>query len=168
MSEQDENLARCANCGAEFSSEAARCPYCGALNPAGAERAYMQELGRIEHETNVLDDAARDDFKANVGGNAKRIAIVALIAAAAIVAMLAIVHFSNQADEQRALDEYHAREAFREQHYAELDRLYEAGDDEALVDYALSLIDEPGSDALYSWQHYDYLESCFDRLENET
>ena len=34
----------CTNCGAEIDENDASCPYCGYLNPYGAERKYMKDL----------------------------------------------------------------------------------------------------------------------------
>ena len=31
----------CPNCGASFSEDEPRCPYCGTLNPGGAEIEYL-------------------------------------------------------------------------------------------------------------------------------
>ena len=39
-----DGQVQCFNCGAVHSVDDPRCPYCGALNPVGAEKAYMNKL----------------------------------------------------------------------------------------------------------------------------
>ena len=158
----DEAQTVCPECGAAFPADEARCPYCGSLNPTGAEADYMHKLETLRENTDRLDDEAEQAVRENIGRNAKRTAAI-VVAVIAIVAAFALgMGMLEQKGEQDALDAHHAREAFRQEHIEELDRLYEQGDDEALVEYALSLVNEPGFDAIYTWQHYDYLE---ERLE---
>ena len=152
-----EGQVTCANCGAAFSNDEPRCPYCSALNPEGAEAAYMDELENIRNDTDDLDDDVQHELEANLNRNAKRVVLVALIAVAAIIATFAIVNCTAKMEERQEIQEYQARESFREQYFAEFDRLYEAGDDDALSEYVWSLMDDPGFDGLFSWQHADYL-----------
>lgn len=157
-SPEGEARLTCPNCGAEFPAGDARCPYCGELNPTGAEAAYMRDLAEIRDETDDLDDDAQDVLKANLRRNATRTAVIIVAAAAVIAALFFAVTCADKNDEQRELREFQARESFRSQHFDQLDRLYDAGDDDALSNYAWSLMDDPGFDALFSWKHADYLE----------
>lgn len=153
------NLTHCPNCGADFPIEAPCCPYCEALNPYGAEKAYMGALADLRDETDNLDDDARANFKNDLKRNTKRTVVIAVIVVAALAALLFAFNCMGKHDERQALQEYQAREAFREQYFEEFDRLYEAGDDEALSDYVWSLMDDPGFDALFSWKHVGLLEA---------
>lgn len=148
----------CPNCGAGFSVEDARCPYCGALNPSGAEKAYMDALADIKDDTDELADDTQDDLKSNIQRNVKRTIAIIVIAAAVLAALFATFTCMDKRDEQQALKDFQAREAFKAQHFEELERLYEAEDDDALSDYVWNLVDEPGFDALFSWKHADFLE----------
>ena len=153
-----ETQAACPNCGAGFPIEEARCPYCGALNPYGAERAYMGALDSLKNETDDLDDSAEESFKNNLKRNAKRTIAVIVVVAAVLAALFLIVNYMDKSEEQHKLQDFQAREAFRAQHFEEFDRLYEAGDDDALSAYVWSLSSEPGFDALFSWKHVGFLE----------
>lgn len=148
----------CSNCGAEFAIDEPRCPYCGALNPAGAEKEYMEKLSGIREDTDMLDDAAMDSFKADLKRNTRRTAIVIVVVIAVLASLFFIATCTSRQEDQRALQEFQAREAFRTQHFAELDRLYAAGDDDALSAYVWNQMDDPGFDALWSWEHIDFLE----------
>ena len=162
QNDNNENIpdgqVKCFNCGAVHSVDDPRCPYCGALNPVGAEKAYMNELDDLKDETDQLAEDAEDDFGDSVQSNAKRIALIVVAVVAAIAVMFFAYNCMERHDERQEVKSYQARESFRQQHFQELDRLYEAGDDAALSEYAWSLADEPGFDALFSWEHVDYLE----------
>ena len=149
----------CPNCGAGFSVEEPRCPYCSTLNPAGAEKAYMSALADIRDDTDDLADEAQDSFEDNLQRNTKRTVAVIAIVVVVLVALFSLVNCMNRGEEQQALREYQARENFRTQHFAEFDRLYEAGDDDALSVYVWSLMDDPGFEALLSWEHVGLLEA---------
>ena len=148
----------CPNCGGDVAMDDARCPYCGALNPVGAEKAYMDALDDLRDETDVLDDTAESGIKASLLANAKKTVTVIVIAIAVLAALFTAATCTNENDERQALQDYQAREDFRARHFEELDRLYEAGDDDALSEYVWSLMDDPGFDAMFSWKHAGYLE----------
>ena len=155
-------LVTCPNCGAEFSNAEAKCPYCGTLNPSGAESAFMHELEGIRDDTDALDDAVQRDLKADFGHSAKRVVLI-VVAVIVIVASLATVFkVVNDGEEQRALHDYQVREAFRDRYFTTFDELYEKGDDAALSEYVWSLTDDPGFDAVFYWNHVGYLEAYND------
>lgn len=150
--------ALCPDCGAVLAADEPRCPYCGALNPAGAERAYLGELDGIRAQTGGLADEAKGTFRSSVRSNARRtIAIVALVVAA-IAGILLVAGHLDDAGKQRELREFQDREAFRAAYFGEFDALYEASDYEALSEYVWKLVDEPGFDAAFSWKHMPFLE----------
>ena len=149
----------CPNCGGDISVEDARCPYCGALNPSGAEKAYMDALEDLKDDTDKLAEDVQDDVEANFKRSAKWILVFIAAIVAAIVVCFVAIQCADSGDERRELQGYQERESFREQYFPELDRLYEEGDDAALSAYTWSLMNEPGFDALYSWKHFRYLQA---------
>lgn len=148
----------CSNCGAVFSIEEACCPYCGALYIYGAEKAYMGELDSLKNATDDLDDNAEESFKDSLKQNTKRTVIVIGIVVAVLAALFLVVNCMGKNAEREEVQNFQAREAFREKHFDEFDRLYEAKDDDALSAYVWSLAEEPGFDALFSWKHVGFLE----------
>ena len=148
----------CPNCAAVFPAEEPRCPYCGKLNPAGAEQAYMDELADIKEDTSDLAEDAQDTFTADLQRNTKRTIIIVVVVLAIIATLFLAVTCMDKHEERQSIQAYQARETFRAQYFAEFDRLYEAGDDDALSAYVWSLMDNPGFEAMYSWTHTDYLE----------
>ena len=61
-----DGQVKCFNCGAVHSVDDPRCPYCGALNPVGAEKAYMNELDDLKDETDQLAEDAEDDVEGSL------------------------------------------------------------------------------------------------------
>ena len=51
-----DNTVICPNCGGTYSIEEPKCPFCGTLNPVGAEKEYMGKLRDIEEDTGRLAD----------------------------------------------------------------------------------------------------------------
>ena len=149
----------CPNCGAGFSPDEPRCPYCGELNPTGAEKAYMRTLDGIKEDTEDLADDVEDDFASDLRHNTGRTIVIALAVVAVLTCVFMLVNCMDQREERQSLEAYQAREAFRAQYFEEFDRLYEAGDDDALSAYVWNLMDDPGFDAYYSWRHIGVLEA---------
>ena len=58
----------CTNCGAEIDENDASCPYCGYLNPYGAERKYMKELEVIRVKTDKEEENREVNFKTSPAG----------------------------------------------------------------------------------------------------
>ena len=158
---EKKNQIICTSCGAYFSIREPKCPYCGAFNPVGAEEEYMGKLHDIREDTEHLPDLAEDEVEEDLISSSKKAlrfaGILLLIAFALIVLFTA---FSNRT-EKKAMDEYRAMEAFKEKYYDELDRLYEEEKDEELVEFMVSISEEPGYNALYNWEHYGYYHSYF-------
>ena len=149
----------CPNCGAAISGNQAHCPYCGTLNPTGAEQAYMGRLSQIKNETSRLADGAQRDFRSGVRSSIGRIVKIIIGIVVVLGILYAIGSCVNSNSEQQEFQGFQAREAFRTQHFDELDRLYDAGDDAALSEYAWGLSEDPGFEALFTWKHADYLEA---------
>lgn len=158
----DTEPLTCPNCGGDVPVDAARCPYCNAINPRGAQAAYMEELESLRQDTDRLDDDVQHNFARELAGNARRTIAIVVALVVLIVGALGAARCAANNDEQQELRDFQARETFREQHFDEFDRLYREDDPEALVAFAWSLEDEPGFEALYSWKHMPYLETCED------
>lgn len=150
----------CENCGAEIDAHEKACPYCGHINPEGAEEAYMDRLGDLQEELEDLRDHGRRSDREEFGIQGRRLFRIGLVMAlilgiltAGFTAMDRI--WVHSAGEEKALLE------FQKKYFGELDRLYGAGDDDAVLDYMISLLEseERGSEAIYDWKHYEYMQA---------
>ena len=55
----DKERIVCTSCGASFDKDEPKCPYCGTLNPYGAEKEYKEKLEDIREKLDVVDDIAK-------------------------------------------------------------------------------------------------------------
>ena len=147
----------CPNCGAEFSETEASCPYCGQLNPRGAEKQHMEKLHDLHRSTERLPEETTQELVSGVRRNGRKIAFLMLILLAIVVAGLVLRAVIGHAYDKKRVRSYQDRGAFQEAHFAELDRLFEEGDDARLLEEINALYNQKGSEALYSWEHYAYV-----------
>ena len=146
----------CTNCGAEIEPTDARCPYCGMLNPYGAEKEYMEKLEGIRKETASLGDMPKGEVRDEVKKSTKKILVIAGIVIG-IIAALVITGIAIEKRQERKWEKQEREEmAFERKYFGELNELYEAGDDDAVMDFWTAHQDEKGSWALYDWEHSDY------------
>lgn len=150
----------CENCGAEIDAHEKACPYCGHINPAGAEEAYMDRLEDLQEDLEDLKDHGKRSEREELGKQGRRLVrtglILALVIGGIIAGFMAMDRlWMHSAGDEKALME------FQKKHFGELDALYEAGDDDATLEYMIALLDseEKGVEAVYDWKHYDYMEA---------
>lgn len=140
----------CSQCGAALPPGTAVCPYCGSAYAPEAEREYMRKLDEIREDLDDVGDAGLHASRKEIGRNSRKIALIVggILAFAALLFLLFHVLESRENMDNRK--EY----AWRQEHLAELDRLFEEGEYDALVEAFESARDE-GHD-LYDWDHYEF------------
>ncbi len=156
--ENDHSLIRCPNCGAEHSIHLPKCPYCGTINPEGAEEAYLDKLEQTRQDLDEVDDLAKQEVRSEVKAGAGK-AVKRVILAAVILLVLAGVYLLTDRILSGGRSEYELTEqeiAWQREAFPELDRLYEAGDLEAaagrLQEYSAQ------NHRVWDWSHYTFLE----------
>jgi len=83
--------------------------------------------------------------------------VIIILAIAGAIAALVLLAFLLTARSDRAWEKQQKEEmAFERQYFAELNGLYEAGDDAAVDAFLNAHINEKGSSAFYDWEHSDY------------
>ena len=53
----------CSSCGGELTEKDAKCPYCGSINPLGAEAEYMEKLEYLREYTESLGNKAPLEYE---------------------------------------------------------------------------------------------------------
>ena len=150
----------CSNCGAEIDGNEARCPYCGMVNPYGAEKEHLNKLNEIRDRTKQLEDIPEKEVKTELKKNSLLLfRIFAVLAGLVIVLTLSVFLMSRNSDKKWEAQQKEEL-VFESQYFGELEDLYEAGDDEAVVAFIYDHLDEKGSGAFYDWPHFDYY-SCY-------
>ena len=74
----------CENCGAEIDAHEKACPYCGHINPAGAEEAYMDRLEDLQEDLEDLRDHGRRSDREEMKRQGRRLFRTGLILALVI------------------------------------------------------------------------------------
>lgn len=151
-----EKMVTCPSCGGVFSELLPKCPYCETLNPRGAEKAYMDKLEKLRGGMDEMQDDVGEGYVRNLkksGFKVGRVFAVILIIIGAMILMVAGTSMYAGMQERKTVKE---EMAFRKAYFPELDKLYAAGDDDAVLDYIDTLYEIEGSTALWSWKHYDF------------
>lgn len=150
----------CENCGAEFDAHEKTCPYCGHLNPLGAEEAYMDRLEDLQEDLGDLKNHGKRtmgrEIRTQGRGLLKTALLLALVLALLVFGFIKMENsFQNSPSDEKAMME------FQKEHFGELEDLYEAGDPDALLNYVIELFEsgEKGYEAIYDWKHYKYLQA---------
>lgn len=162
MSNINENkTVVCENCGAEIDAHEAKCPFCGYINQAGAEEKYMQDMQEIKENLAQVDEEIKDIVKKET----KKVGLIVLVTVLAIAVLLVIVlviavvsvrtirrdmGYSNLAIYE---EEPLAAAKWNDEHLADMNAMYDAGDIEGLVEYYGKLEADGNIGAFNSWSH---------------
>ena len=146
----------CTNCGAMVGENEEKCPYCGMINPTGAEAAHMRRLQGIRREMEDMEDDVGEAYVRELkkkGSRAVKIAAAVVMLLILLVLLPAAVHMVEKNKSERQMKE---EIAFEKKYLPELERIYAAGDDDATLEYLNSISGEDGAAALFGWRHHDY------------
>lgn len=150
-----KEMAVCGNCGAEFEKDSPKCPYCGAINETGAEKAYLKDLYEMKEELNELGDMPKQHYRRETVKAWKK---VLLILAAVLVLVLLILGGLKWAEKHFS---YNRKVSTKEQllwekeNFPQFDIWYEEGNYEAIAE-ELWKEENAGYD-LWEWEHYYFI-----------
>lgn len=142
----------CKNCGAVVPPGAARCSYCGSSWEPEAEHEYMRSLEQVRGDLDKVGDIGEETFKKEsrrVGGRVTRIVVGVLLVFALFYG---VFHFMERGEDRRNREEYE----WKTENLPALDRLYEEGDYEALLE-AYKEAQKAGH-PLFDWEHFHFCE----------
>lgn len=146
----------CSNCGAPLKETDPKCPYCGALNPIGAEAEYMEQLEDIREDTEDLAETAPEEYSQQLKHHSKFALKIALSVIGVCLVLFLVIQGVTHFQSSHEKKQMHKQIAFQKEYFPVLDDLYAAGDDEKVYDYLMDLYRKDGSDALYNWKHEAY------------
>ncbi|MBR5766259.1 MAG: hypothetical protein IKX95_05700 [Lachnospiraceae bacterium] len=155
----------CPNCGAEINRSESKCPYCGYINEAGAEKKYMDRLYSIKNDLDAVDDEAVSGYGKSFGKPLK-IVVVTLIVLLTITgvgfAINAVIKNRELKNSPDKSNDMLAEMTWKKQAFAEFDRLYEAGEYEKLCEAVFD--PSPENHPTSDWKHYWFAEIYNDYL----
>ena len=93
----------CPECGAEFDEAEPKCPFCGQMNPRGAQEAYMKKLRALNDQTERLADEAEEAVRQQTRENGRALIRVLVIIFAVAAILVAIAKISEARREKEML-----------------------------------------------------------------
>ena len=149
----EEKLISCPKCGGAYSPSLPKCPYCGYIHERGAERKFLNDLEQKRQELDKVDDQAREEYKNVWKSDGKSILRRILIIAAVLIALAAVILILHQCADSGDDGDYVQEMVWQHEHFPELDRLYEEGKTEELLEL-LYRYGAEGHD-MWDWPHYE-------------
>ncbi|MBQ3393381.1 MAG: hypothetical protein IJG52_08230 [Lachnospiraceae bacterium] len=149
----------CASCGAHYTEEDLRCPYCGSVNDLADEREYMEDLDDVRENMEKLPDEIRaghtKEALRDVASSMRR-AVMVFAAILAVIGLFAGAAWILGAVRDRGSEERREQEyLWNQENLPRLDELYKNEDYDGL----LALADELQDGPIYNWDHYDLLDA---------
>ena len=152
----------CPNCGAVFEAKEPKCPYCGHINPMGAEARFLRDLEKTRKDMDQVDDEARKaygtEIKKGVKSTAKTVLIVGLIVLLIIGGFILLEktvfnydYKGNYADEL----------AWQHERFIEYDIMLDGGEYEKLME---AIATDGEKHDVWSWERYDEFMEIADEL----
>lgn len=145
----------CPNCGKEYDEDLPKCPSCDSTNLKGAEKEYLKQLENVREDMEDLEEVSGEEIRREVKSQSRRIRKILLICLGTVAALAAVFYISRNGicrDER----DYKAEYLWQQENFPEMDRLYEAGDYEALYTFCASE-ENAGESGMYSWEHYPFV-----------
>ncbi len=147
----------CNNCGGSFDEKEAKCPYCGMIYEAGAEKAYQDKLETIREKLDRVDDIVVTDLKSEL----KQFFLVFAVTIIIVFGLGLLINHNRVASNEKKQEEKSSKltekldkvlENWKQ--YSEWEKLYEKGDYEAM--YRLISEETTLSSLPVDWKYYQF------------
>ncbi|MCM1189184.1 MAG: hypothetical protein NC541_07790 [bacterium] len=143
----------CESCGGYYDRDLPKCPYCGSINIEGAEKEYLEKLEDVRGEMEELDGMPKKKLRETAQKQGRRLRMILAAGATAALAAAAVLWYINRPDDT----DYKAEYLWQQEHYPQLDALYESGEYDGLLELMEELSGEENAN-LFNWEHYEFLE----------
>ncbi|MFT3985729.1 MAG: hypothetical protein QM697_17655 [Lachnospiraceae bacterium] len=152
MSFIPERKKQCANCGANYSYQAAKCPYCGTVNEIGAEREYMGHLEDIRKDLEDIAEFPENAYKEEIKTTGHKIYKPVLWASIILAISILVFWYINK---QSSIVYSKEQLLWEQETYPKLDRWYEEGEYDKIQELFLNAEEY----SVYGWKHYNFIIS---------
>jgi len=142
----------CPNCGAVFEAREDKCPYCGHINPMGAEAKFLRDLEGTRKELDNVDEEAQDEYKSEIKKGAKSAAKTVIIIGLVIALIVGVFIYIDNRTFGDQYDDYAAELAWEHDAFVEYDELYEAKKYDELME---RIADDGEDHDVWNWEHYN-------------
>lgn len=147
----------CKNCGGDFDANEPKCPFCGYINYSGAEKKYMDDLGKIRNNLDDVDDAVVRDNKKMVK---KYGIIIGCVAVIATLIVFLIVLISKWNEERLWGDRVDPKEQllWENENFPQLEAWFEEGNYAAILEFENQMYLEESPYNLYGFEYKAFLD----------
>lgn len=158
----------CPNCGATIYESEARCPFCGYINVPGAEEKFMRDIKKTEHDMVHILEQQKAEYRNMMSSNTKDILTlmgIGVIVAAVIIGICKFFWGSIAFDTK----EFHAELDWCEEYIPVLDKLYEQGDFDRIVEFSEEMYEKHGIffHSWAGWEHYRFINNYIEYIAVE-
>ncbi len=160
----EPNMITCPSCGAVYEDTLQKCPYCGSVNEKADEQVYMEHLEDIREDLKDLKDTGVRGTVSEAREHGRFVGKVFVTLLIILLALLGFLSVRRFVDRQNARDTK-ADYLWAQEHYPEMDVLYDAGDYDDLADLYSKYRDE--DQYVYDYQHARFLDIYTDIKEIE-
>lgn len=152
----------CPNCGAVYEAGEAKCPYCGHIDPMGAEAKFLRDLEGTRKKLDSVDDEAKQAYSGEIKKGARSTVKVILIVAIVIAILVGVVHVLNNTMFYYGFKgDYQKELAWEHERFLEYDVMLDNGEYEKLME-AIAIDGEEHD--VWSWERYDEFMAIADEL----
>ncbi len=153
---------KCFNCGATFNSVEPKCPYCGHINPSGAEAKFMHRLGKTRNNLNSISEDIKHEHSSE---RRKGIRLVVKIVVSILVTLLLLFGIANLIEHISSdiQDKYNYTEELAWQHkrFEDYNKMFENKEYDFLLE---TIVNDSEKHDVYSWEHYEEFSRIADEL----
>lgn len=147
----------CENCHALIHKDSAKCPYCGALNAAGGEKQYMEQLFDLKEDVEDLQEVPVQGYRKGFGsaGRVIKWTLIVLIIAAALIG--AVFWLSDRFYSYELSEEdIKAQLLWEKENFPIMDEMYAEGDYDGIIVFQGTHCEEDGY-SVGNWEHTDFI-----------
>ena len=145
-------IISCGNCGGSYDDDLPKCPYCGSTNIDGAEKDYMEKLEDVREDLEDLDEIPTEELQTAVKKQAVRLRKILLIIGGLAIILAALYFFFNRPEKR----DYKAEYLWQQEHYPELNALYDNGEYDELEELLYELSEDENANLL-DWEHNEFI-----------
>lgn len=149
----------CPNCGASVEEHLSKCPYCGTMNFAGAEKEYLNELDDLKEDlddlNDVPDETVKKELKHAVSRTGKRVLFFGVL-------IFLLVGFSvckNIYDDHQSVKNSKLLMEWQLTAFPKLDALYAAEDYDGICEFLNEAYEENNIYHANNWKHMAFISA---------
>lgn len=142
----------CGSCGGSYDDELSKCPFCGSMNISGAEKEYMEKLEDVREDLEELDEVPVEGLQTVVKKQAGRLRKILAIIGVLVLLSVVLYCFFNRSEDR----DYKAEYLWQQEHYPELNALYDSGKFDELENLINELCKDENAN-LTDWEHNRFM-----------